>query len=128
MAGDQPGDDASADPRGLLAKPRWQRLIIIFAGPAINMVLAVLLMTGLNMVHFQITPTSPDPKVGYVDPAGAAAKAGIREGDRVMQVDDVVDPTWRDIVIKEMTSPESSPWMLSSRAVASGCISRSRRC
>src|SRR5579871_1600644 len=106
MAGDQPGDDATTDPRGLLAKPRWQRLIIIFAGPAINVVLAVILMTGLNMLHFPTTPTAPDPTVGYVDPAGAAAKAGIHEGDRVVQVDDVVDPTWHDIEIKEVTSPK----------------------
>ncbi len=38
MAGEQPGDEeAAADPRSLMAKPRWQRLIITFAGPAINM-------------------------------------------------------------------------------------------
>jgi len=41
------------DPRGFLAKPRWQRLIIAFAGPLMNMVLAVALLTGLYMVKFQ---------------------------------------------------------------------------
>src|SRR5512134_2917646 len=44
MAGEQPGEE-SADPRGFLAKPRWQRLIIAFAGPAMNIVLAVALLT-----------------------------------------------------------------------------------
>ena len=38
-------------PARLLAKPRWQRLIIAFAGPAINVVLAVVLLTGLFMVR-----------------------------------------------------------------------------
>src|ERR1700761_6806161 len=61
MAGDQRGDEANADPRNLLAKPRWQRLIITFAGPAINVVLAFCLFTGLNMVHYQTMPTPPDP-------------------------------------------------------------------
>src|SRR3974390_520179 len=51
MAGDQPGDEAASDPRSLFAKPRWQRTIIAFAGPAINMVLAVVLLTGLFMVE-----------------------------------------------------------------------------
>src|SRR3974377_1540446 len=46
MAGEQPGDDAS-DPRGFLAKPRWQRLIIAFAGPFLNGVLAVALLAGM---------------------------------------------------------------------------------
>jgi len=109
MAGDQPGDQAgdqaNADPRNLLAKPRWQRLIITFAGPAINVALAIVLMTGLDTVHFPTMPTPPDPVVGYVDPNGGVAKAGIHEGDRVVQFDDISDPTWRDIEIKELSSP-----------------------
>lgn len=109
MAGDQPGDqtgdEANADPRNLLAKPRWQRLIITFAGPAINVVLAIALMTGLDKVHFPTMPTPPDPMVGYVEPNSGVAKAGIHEGDRVVQLDDISDPTWRDIQIKELSSP-----------------------
>ena len=108
MAGDQPtdqpGDPANSDPRNLLAKPRWQRLIITFAGPAINVALAIVLMTGLDTVHFPTMPTPPDPVVGYVDPNGGVAKAGIHEGDRVVQFDDISDPTWRDIQIKELSS------------------------
>ena len=53
MAGENPGDPAANDPRSFLAKPRWQRLIIAFAGPAMNVVLAVGLLTGLFMVRFQ---------------------------------------------------------------------------
>src|ERR1700749_1881630 len=52
MAGEQMSDDSSNDPRGFMAKPRWQRLIIAFAGPFMNMVLAVSLLTGLYMVKF----------------------------------------------------------------------------
>src|SRR5271170_1570857 len=100
MAGDQPGEENSTDPRNLLAKPRWQRLIITFAGPAINVVLAVVILTGLFMQHFPKVPTPPDPTVGYVAPDGAAAKAGIREGDRVMQIASVANPTWDDIAME----------------------------
>src|SRR6201995_5215003 len=41
MAGQEPGDENANDPRAFLAKPRWQRLIISFAGPFMNIVLAV---------------------------------------------------------------------------------------
>src|ERR1700748_3665906 len=47
MAGEQfgdlndPGNPDNSDPRNLFSKPRWQRVIIAFAGPAINIVLAV---------------------------------------------------------------------------------------
>src|SRR5258707_13598621 len=36
MAGEQPGEESSNDPRAFSSKPRWQRLIIAFAGPAMN--------------------------------------------------------------------------------------------
>jgi len=102
--GDQPGDEAASDPRSLFAKPRWQRTIIAFAGPAINMVLAVVLLTGLFMVEFPKMPMPHDPVVGSVAPDGAAAKAGIREGDQVVQVNNTVDPTWEDIGLAEIAS------------------------
>src|ERR1700722_10776591 len=72
MAGEQPGDEASADPRGFMAKPRWQRLVIAFAGPAINIVLAIVLLTGLFMRHYPKVPTPSNPVVGYLVPEGAA--------------------------------------------------------
>jgi regulator of sigma E protease len=50
MTGEQPGDDNADDPNSFLAKPRWQRLVIAFAGPFMNVVLAVGLLTGLFMV------------------------------------------------------------------------------
>src|ERR1700682_2503640 len=49
MAGEQPGEDSTNDPRSFAAKPRWQRLIIAFAGPAMNIILAIGLLTGLFM-------------------------------------------------------------------------------
>src|SRR3954451_5695474 len=53
MVGAQPGDTNADDPRGFLAKPRWQRLIIAFAGPFMNIVLAVAVLTGLFMVSYE---------------------------------------------------------------------------
>ncbi len=104
MAGDQPGEENSTDPRNLLAKPRWQRLIITFAGPAINVVLAVAILTGLYMQHFPKVPTPPDPVVGYVAPDGAAAKAGMRAGDKVVQVGSIAHPTWDDVAMEMLGS------------------------
>jgi regulator of sigma E protease len=104
MAGEQPGDENANDPRGFLAKPRWQRLIIAFAGPAMNIILAVGILTGMFMVRFPKLPSSPSPEVSYVLPDSAAAKAGVREGDRIVQIDNTVNPTWEDIGMKEVAS------------------------
>ena len=104
MAGEQVGDEAANDPRSLLSKPRWQRVIIAFAGPFINLVLAVVLLAGLFMVEFPKVPAPHSPVVGYVAPGGAAEQAGIREGDQIVQIDGISNPTWEDIALREMGS------------------------
>lgn len=101
MAGEQPGEDGSADPRGFLSKPRWQRLIIAFAGPFMNMILALGILTGLFMVRYERPPMGRNPAVGYVLPTGAAAKAGIRAGDRIVSVGGTGNPTWNDVRLRE---------------------------
>src|SRR5262249_26791077 len=86
------------------AKPRWQRLIIAFAGPLMNIILAVGILTGLFMVRFPKIPSPPSPVISYVMPGSAADKAGVREGDRIVQMDGTVNPTWDDIGMKEVAS------------------------
>src|ERR1700689_946515 len=114
MVGEQPGDEQASDPRSFLNKPRWQRLIIVFAGPAMNIILAVAVLTGLFMVRFPKIPTSPSPEIGYIVPDSAAAKAGLQEGDRIVQIGDTTNPTWEDINMKEVASAEHpvSVWIL----------------
>jgi regulator of sigma E protease len=104
MTGEQTGETEAADPRSLNAKPRWQRAIIAFAGPAINVVLAVGLLAGLFMFRYPHVPNPHSPKIGFLAPDGAAAKAGIHVGDQVVQIDDVTDPTWEQVAVKEVTS------------------------
>ncbi len=114
MVGEQPGDEHANDPRSFLNKPRWQRLIILFAGPAMNMILAVAVLTGLFMVRFPKVSSHPSPEIGYIVPNSAAAKAGLHEGDRIVQIGDTVNPTWEDIDLKEVASADHplSVWVV----------------
>ena len=106
MAGETPGEENTAGSRALTSKPRWQRMIVAFAGPAVNMVLAVALLTGLFMVSYEKSPNPNSPVIGYVAPDSPAAKAGVREGDKVVQFDDTVDPSWDDMRMKIATNAE----------------------
>src|SRR5438552_1025904 len=103
MTGEQPGDENADDPRSFLSKPRWQRLIIGFAGPFMNVVLAVGLLTGLFMVKYQkLAEGDERPIVGYVIKDSAAARAGIQPGDKIVRFDGIEKPTWEDVNLKEI--------------------------
>ena len=105
MAGEQPADENVDDPRGFLSKPRWQRLIIAFAGPLMNMVLAVALLTGLYMVKFQkVADEDMQAVIGHVMVDSPAAKAGIQDNDRIVRLDSKKNPTWEDVGLKEIAS------------------------
>ena len=104
MAGEQPGDESINDPRGFMAKPRWQRLIIAFAGPFMNIVLAVALLTGLYMFRYQrIADADLIPVIGNVAPNSPAAQGGLREGDKIVRLDNKDNPTWEDIDLEEIS-------------------------
>jgi len=105
MTGEQPGDENSDDPRGFLAKPRWQRLLIAFAGPFMNVILAVALLTGLFMVKYEkLADSDMRAVIGHVLHDSPAAKAGIQSGDLIVRFDGRNNPTWEDISIKELSS------------------------
>jgi regulator of sigma E protease len=105
MAGEQPGDENANDPRGFLAKPRWQRLIIAFAGPFMNVVLAVALLAGLYMVKYEkVVDADNGAVIGSVSPGTPAAQAGLRDGDRIVALNGKRNPTWEDIILKEVES------------------------
>ncbi len=107
MSGEQPGEEGAGDPRGILAKPRWQRLIIAFAGPFMNVILAVGLLAGLFMVKYEKLATADDPAViGFVMHDSAAAKAGLRAGDKITRIDGKDNPNWEDITLKEIASSQ----------------------
>jgi regulator of sigma E protease len=107
MMGEQTTDKSVADdPRSFLAKPRWQRLIIAFAGPWMNIVLAVGLLAGLYMFQYPKQPESATPGVlGAVLPDGAAAKAGFREGDRITSINQVQVGEWDDVMFQVAGNP-----------------------
>ena len=102
--GGGPGDDVLDDPRSFIAKPRWQRLIILFAGPFMNVVLAVGVLAGMYMVKYpRISDADLQANIGHVVPDSPAYKAGIRDGDRIVNLDGKRNPTWEDVGTKEVT-------------------------
>jgi regulator of sigma E protease len=95
---------AADDSRSLLAKPRWQRVIIAGAGPVMNVVLAIAILTGLYMFKYQkVSDEDLYAVIDHVAAGSPAAQAGIKDGDRIVKLDGKRNPTWEDIGEKEVT-------------------------
>lgn len=69
--------------RDFMRKPVWQRLLIMLAGPAANLVLPVVLFAAIYLVG------APDEQsvVGRVSHGSPAAEAGLQVGDHIIAVD-----------------------------------------
>jgi regulator of sigma E protease len=84
MAGDTPEDNQPGNPDEFLSKPKWQRFLILVAGPFMNIVIAITFLAALAMVG--IPQLSVKPVIGEIVRGGAAAKAGLQVGDRIVRI------------------------------------------
>src|SRR5438105_8636252 len=84
MAGDTPEENLSGDPGEFLSKPKWQRFLILLAGPAVNLIIAVLFVAALSMVGTEQAVIKP--VLGEILPNKPAARAGLQVGDRIVAI------------------------------------------
>ena len=95
MAGDNPLEERKGDPDEFLSKPRWQRVLIALAGPAMNIILSVALFAGIYMAGGKQPAFLDRPVVlAGVLPDSGAQKAGLMAGDHVVQINNAKNPTW----------------------------------
>lgn len=100
-------DESTGDPREFLSKPRWQRVLVYLAGPAMNVLLAVGLFTALFMVGIKL-PNLPDmpPLVGGVEAGSSAEHAGLQRGDVIVEANGKAMKSWHDVLLELITSAE----------------------
>ncbi len=100
MAGENPDDPRKGEPDEFLSKTKWERFQILIAGPAMNIILAVVVMAIVLAQGAEIPAYQDDPPVvGAVLPASPAEQVGIRPGDRVVTVAGRDIRTWEQLFI-----------------------------
>src|SRR5687768_9940387 len=87
--------------RSFASRPLWQRLVIVFAGPAANLALPVV----IYFLFFAGHTTLPAAVIGDVLDGGAAARAGLEPGDRVLEIDGKAIRYWEEIESAVRSSP-----------------------
>ena len=97
--GEGPDDKPEGKPDEFPSKTKWQRFQILIAGPVMNIILAVVVMT---VVLYQGAPVpvyeEQPPVVGSVTEDSPAAVAGIRPGDRLLSVAGREVDTWEELM------------------------------
>jgi regulator of sigma E protease len=84
----------------------WKKILIVLAGPAANLLLAILLFWLL----FMHGVTGIKPIVGELKPDGVAAKAGLISGELIQKINGKVVDTWQDaqwILLEKSLSKQS---------------------
>lgn len=80
--------EAPVDPaevsRAFNRRPHWQRILVLLAGPAFNIIFAVLLLAALFWIN---GVTQVRAVVGDVLPDTPAAQAGLASGDEILTLD-----------------------------------------
>ncbi len=87
-------------------RPRWQKFLVMLGGPFMNIVLALAIPFGGALMYG--VPAMPSPVVASVKEDGAAARAGIHVGDRIVAFDGNENPTWQRIDNDSKISPEKT--------------------
>jgi regulator of sigma E protease len=90
-------------------RPRWQKFLVMLGGPFMNIVLALSIPFTMALIYG--VPANPAPIVGYVKPDGAADKAGIKAGDRIVSFDGIDNPSWGRVEDDALLAPEKQVTM-----------------
>jgi regulator of sigma E protease len=107
MTGENPMEEHTGDPGDFTSHPRWQRFLIAIAGPAMNIVLAIVVLTGVFMVHDEAPAFANQPaRIEVVQAGSPADKAGIKAGDTIVQLGSKTNPTWQEVIPEVAISPK----------------------
>ncbi len=102
LMGEDPNDSENSKipkEKNYSARPVWQKMIVVFAGPAMNLLLALAVMPVVFLAG-RMEPKffEERPVVIGVRAGSAAAGAGLQPGDEIAAIDGKTMATWRDFL------------------------------
>jgi regulator of sigma E protease len=84
-------------------RPRWQRILVALAGPAMNILTALAIPFAGALMYG--VPAAPAPIVSSIASNGAAAVAGLQRGDKIISFNGIENPKWDTIRGDALLSP-----------------------
>ncbi len=112
MAGENPDEEAKGEPWEFMSKPVWKRFLVIFAGPFMNFILAIGVLTGVYAIRGEVVDNMV--VINEVQEDSPAAKAGMLPGDRIIEIDGITIESFRqmaeEIIYPKVEKPITITW------------------
>ena len=96
---------APVQPYEFRAKPAWQRFMVMIAGVVMNILMAMMIYTGIRYVYGESYMANEDVKWGYVFNE-SAERMGFRDGDKFVSVDGEMVDDVNDVRSKLLLTKE----------------------
>jgi regulator of sigma E protease len=97
-------------PDELMSKPRWQRALISFAGPAVNLIFPIILLAGFFLIIGKPYPAYLDKPVQVVavSAGNPSTTDSLHPGDLIQSINGVRTPNWEQAekVLKALAPSE----------------------
>jgi len=114
MAGEEPDEkELKGEPWEFMSKPIHTRGLVVFAGPAMNFILAILIFWGIIFFAGKQEVHENTNQIGLVAPGGPADKAGIKPGDRIISINGIEVKTFKEmaqIIYEQVEKPIEVKW------------------
>ncbi|HEX8636401.1 MAG TPA: RIP metalloprotease RseP [Pyrinomonadaceae bacterium] len=86
-------------------RPRWQKFLVMVAGPTMN-ILTALTVFWIGAMIYGVPASPTSPVIRYARPGGVSEAAGLRPGDRIVSFNGKDNPSWDRIRGDVNLSPE----------------------
>src|SRR5580698_10612295 len=94
MAGDNPLEERTGAGYEFLSKPRWVRVLIACAGPAMNILLAFVIFWGIFWIVGASSSVNLQQPADVIAVPDNVIPGAVQVGDRILEVDGKNTPTW----------------------------------
>ena len=99
-------DDSSADSRAFRAKPVWQRILVVLAGPVMNLILGFVLVICTTLLYgdiatLRVADFRTHPDTG--ESVASSEQSGLQVDDEILRIDGMRILTDTDLTYKLQT-------------------------
>ena len=108
MAGEDEYDPDNLKTDEFQAKNRAQKIFILLMGPLMNIILALLILTIINITGVESEKYKSElPAIGLIAEESPAEKAGLEVGDLILSIDGRKVKDWKELELEVGSNPDN---------------------